>query len=586
MADGIRFKTGYVASPISYSNLGREAGKSIGDSLRVVEEERRRQSALTDRQFGLSKTSQELVPSAINERYRGGAQMLLNNLQSTAAQAKLNPNQENLSAFQIAKQEYTDFKNLAVSVSSMNNQTVASVRKNAVRGMVGTSDENLALFNEYNTVPQYSLVNGRLAVMQDGQPVAWRDSNIGDINDVFVPQIQAPETEYASNTLSDSLYTSKFAAEVDSYQQVSGRGFFTGQINDELLNANITQSINNKVATRPDSLKTIAYEAHKRNNLPMQDTLATEDLDDALVAYDPAANNLKVGGKRIASGALNAQGQFVFDVNDEDLANSGLSAEEKQQADMWRVAVGQYYEEIGLNIRNRMPKKDQTAAEQRFVLQQQKADEREAARTQSAVDKATQEAQEDAAEARLEAEGEVREQLATAPGLQRSEEGYVMSVGNATDYTIPGPEGNIVVTKVRYNDSGAVTGYEIKDVGQDIAQILLDDQYTDEEKNRRIQQAMAGTRAQSIEQTDDRFEDITGSLRNKDVATSRQPPRVLDELAARKIRAHQEQQIGDGALGARGIGTVSFDDEGNVVIGGDSEINIDDIYEEETSGNS
>jgi|LULP01.1.fsa_nt_gb hypothetical protein len=584
MADGIRFKTGYVASPISYSNLGREAGKSIGDSLRVIEQERQRRSALTDQQFGFSKTAQELVPSAINERYRSGAQMLLNNLQSTAAQAKLAPTQENLSAFQIAKQEYNDFKNLAVSVSSMNNQTVANIRKNAVRGMVGTSEENLALFNQYNTIPQYSLVNGRLTVMQDGQPVAWRDSNIGDINDVFVPQIQAPETEYASNTLSDSLYSSKFSAEVDSYQQASARGFFTGQINEELLNANVTQSINNKIATRPDALKTIAYEAHKRNNLPMQDQLTTEDLDDALVAYNPAAHAIKVGGKAISSGSLNAQGQFVFDVSDEDLANSDLSAEEKQQADMWRVAVGQYYEEVGLNIRNRMPKKDQTAAEQRFVLQQQKADERDAARTQAALDKATQEAQEDAAEARLEAEGEVREQLATAPGLQRSEEGYVMAVGNATDYTIPGPEGNIVVTKVKYNDSGAVTGYEIKDVGQDITEILLNEEYTEEEKNRRIQQAMAGTRSQTVDVTDDRFGDITNSLKNKDVATSRQPPRTLDELAARKIRAHQEGQIGDGVLGGRGMGTVSFDEEGNVVIGGDSEIDLDEIYEQETAG--
>ena len=584
MADGIRFKTGYVASPISYSNLGREAGKSVGDSLRVIEQERQRRSALTDQQFGFSKTAQELVPSAINERYRSGAQMLLNNLQSTAAQAKLAPTQENLSAFQIAKQEYNDFKNLAVSVSSMNNQTVANIRKNAVRGMVGTSEENLALFNQYNTVPQYSLVNGRLTVMQDGQPVAWRDSNIGDINDVFVPQIQAPETEYASNTLSDSLFSSKFSAEVDSYQQTSGRGFFTGQINEELLNANVTQSINNKIATRPDALKTIAYEAHKRNNLPMQDQLTTEDLDDALVAYNPAAHAIKVGGKAISSGSLNAQGQFVFDVSDEDLANSDLSAEEKQQADMWRVAVGQYYEEVGLNIRNRMPKKDQTAAEQRFVLQQRKADERDAARTQAALDKATQEAQEDAAEARLEAEGEVREQLATAPGLQRSEEGYVMAVGNATDYTIPGPEGNIVVTKVKYNDSGAVTGYEIKDVGQDITEILLNEEYTEEEKNRRIQQAMAGTRSQTVDVTDDRFGDITNSLKNKDVATSRQPPRTLDELAARKIRAHQEGQIGDGVLGGRGMGTVSFDEEGNVVIGGDSEIDLDEIYEQETAG--
>ncbi len=535
-------------------------------------------------QFGFSKTAQELVPSAINERYRSGAQMLLNNLQSTAAQAKLAPTQENLSAFQIAKQEYNDFKNLAVSVSSMNNQTVANIRKNAVRGMVGTSEENLALFNQYNTIPQYSLVNGRLTVMQDGQPVAWRDSNIGDINDVFVPQIQAPETEYASNTLSDSLYSSKFSAEVDSYQQASARGFFTGQINEELLNANVTQSINNKIATRPDALKTIAYEAHKPNNLPMQDQLTTEDLDDALVAYNPAAHAIKVGGKAISSGSLNAQGQFVFDVSDEDLANSDLSAEEKQQADMWRVAVGQYYEEVGLNIRNRMPKKDQTAAEQRFVLQQQKADERDAARTQAALDKATQEAQEDAAEARLEAEGEVREQLATAPGLQRSEEGYVMAVGNATDYTIPGPEGNIVVTKVKYNDSGAVTGYEIKDVGQDITEILLNEEYTEEEKNRRIQQAMAGTRSQTVDVTDDRFGDITNSLKNKDVATSRQPPRTLDELAARKIRAHQEGQIGDGVLGGRGMGTVSFDEEGNVVIGGDSEIDLDEIYEQETAG--
>ena len=316
----------------------------------------------------------------------------------------------------------------------------------------------------------------------------------------------------------------------------------------------------------------------------MQDQLTTEDLDDALVAYNPAAHAIKVGGKAISSGSLNAQGQFVFDVSDEDLANSGLSAEEKQQADMWRVAVGQYYEEVGLNIRNRMPKKDQTAAEQRFVLQQQKADERDAARTQAAVDKATQEAQEDAAEARLEAEGEVREQLATAPGLQRSEEGYVMAVGNATDYTIPGPEGNIVVTKVKYNDSGAVTGYEIKDVGQDITEILLNEEYTEEEKNRRIQQAMAGTRSQTVDVTDDRFGDITNSLKNKDVATSRQPPRTLDELAARKIRAHQEGQIGDGVLGGRGMGTVSFDEEGNVVIGGDPEIDLDEIYEQETAG--
>ena len=137
---------------------------------------------------------------------------------------------------------------------------------------------------------------------------------------------------------------------------------------------------------------------------------------------------------------------------------------------------------------------------------------------------------------------------------------------------------------MKYNDSGAVTGYEIKDVGQDITEILLNEEYTEEEKNRRIQQAMAGTQSQTVDATDDRFGDITNSLKNKDVATSRQPPRTLDELAARKIRAHQEGQIGDGVLGGRGMGTVSFDEEGNVVIGGDSEIDLDEIYEQETAG--
>lgn len=575
--DGERFKTGYVARPISYSELGRQAGERIGDSLRAMQQEKARAAAAMDQAMGFSKTGQEVVPGALNQRYRQGAQLLLDELQTAAAAAKLAPTGENLAAFQRAKQDYNEFKDMAVAVSAQNNQTVQQIRSGGVRGMVGTAEENLALFDEYNKVPEYSIVDGQLVVMEGGRPVGWRETAVGDINNVFIPQIQAPESEHTSDLVAGQIFESKIAAEVDSYQIQNNEGYRTGELDLESLNMNITQSINNRLETRPDALKAIAYEAHKRHNLPMQDQLTTQDLDDALIAYKPEAHGLKVGEELISMGALDAEGNFVFNVSDEDLAGSSLSAEEKRSAMAWREAVSEYYEGVALQIRNRVPKKDESNIQRRNELSQRRQDDAALRRAQGAEDEAAE-------KARLERQQEVQEMYDMAPGLRRNGENYVMSVGNYGDYTVPGQNGNVVVTDVTYDANGNVVAYQVKDAGSTIAEIAANPEMSPEEKAQAIQAAMAGQTSRTVTRTDEEFAAVQGSLENKDVSSTRIPPRDIDALAAQKIRAREEGRIGDNIVGSRGVGRLSFDEDGRAVIGAtDDEVDLDAVYEQEVA---
>lgn len=581
--DGERFKTGYVARPISYSELGRKAGERIGDSLRVMQQEKARAAAAMDQAMGFSKTGQEVVPGALNQRFRQGAQLLLDELQTAAAAAKLAPSGENLAAFQRAKQDYNEFKDMAVAVSSQNNQTVQQIRSGGVRGMVGTAEENLALFDEYNKVPEYSVVDGQLVVMEDGRPVAWRETTVGDISNVFIPQIQAPESEHTSDLLAGQIFDSKIAAEVDSYQIQNNEGYRTGELDLESLNMNITQSINNRLETRPDALKAIAYEAHKRHNLPMQDQLTTQDLDDALIAYKPEAHGLKVGEELISMGALDAEGNFVFNVSDEDLAGSNLSAEEKRSAMAWREAVSEYYEGVALQIRNRVPKKDESNIQRRNELSQRRQEENARRRTQGNLDAANE-------EARLEAQQEIQGMYDMAPGLRRTVVGgvddaeYTMSVGNYGDYTVPGQNGNIVVTNVTYDERGNVIRYEVRDAGYEVGEIAMNPEMSPEEKAQAIQVAMAGQNSRIITRTDEDFAAVQGALENKDVSSTRIPPSDVDALAAEKIRAREEGRIGDNIVSSRGVGRVSFDEDGRAVIGAtDDEVDLDEVYEQEVA---
>ena len=73
-----RFKTGYLGDRVSYSDIGRQAGESIGQSLQQIQEKRKQRQVELDSRMGFTKAQQANLPAGLSSRYASMGQLLLN----------------------------------------------------------------------------------------------------------------------------------------------------------------------------------------------------------------------------------------------------------------------------------------------------------------------------------------------------------------------------------------------------------------------------------------------------------------------------------------------------------------------------
>ena len=389
MAEGQRFKTGYLPGRTSYSALGAAIGDDIAKSVQALQQEREQKQQRLNQQLGFTDALKESAPAGLNGKYRDGAQKLLEAYQSAATKAYNTGNQADVAEYQRLKGEFVEFKNIAAAKSAMNNQTRNNIMTGNVKGMLGTREQNLAAFKEYDVAEYQMGDDNQLKVLVGGEYVDWKQSNITDMNDLFMPSIAWEGTEYMPEKIGASIYANNLKAKETGYQVTDRKGFSTGEVKVADIYNDIQEDLDARVdIRRGESTEAIAAVGYKVLNKPATDQLSEADLQAAEEMYtQDAIYESMPDGRRMTQGRFDEEGNYVFDISDEEIKQTfgGMSTVYTRG----RNAFKAYYEESARTAFNLVPKVDQSGKRKQQDREESRQDERFERQLQAQLDKAT-----------------------------------------------------------------------------------------------------------------------------------------------------------------------------------------------------
>jgi len=434
-----QFKTRYVGElyrpQTTAGDVIEKTFQGVGAAIQGIAQQKQKAINDTVERYGLNQPIKTNIPTGLNDHFVGPAQEMLNQLQKTAAEAKLNPSANNLDAYTRAKTEYEDLLKVATATSSVNNQTNVNIRTGNVEGLATTQDEALKLYEEYQ-----AKFKGNVTVDEAGKVliggVYWRETEVADINNVFVPPIISKATKYAPDALARQI-VSDIGNKANEYAKTeSYRGnVYTVGIDENKLAQRVLQDVT-ALDTDAEYNKSISYYNFSKG-LGSDVSFRTEHETAALTNFDPNANDATTtDGKRYAEiKNIDASGNVTWAVEDKDIPD-GIS--ERDKIIKWREAKAKYAKELYTSVKEEMPITDMT---ERLT-----AVKRETARQETEVKRKEAEAKKEALESKL----------SEAPALAEVEGVYVLpAVGKEIADTG-------TVTEVTISNDGTIIAYRIQ----------------------------------------------------------------------------------------------------------------------------
>lgn len=432
-----QFKTRYVGElyrpQTTAGDVIEKTFQGVGAAMQGVAQQRQKAINETVERYGLDQPIKTAIPTGLNKKFTDPAQQMLNQLQKTAAEAKLNPSANNLDAYTRAKTDYEDFLKVATAVSQTNNNTVVNINSDKVKGMAVTKGEAIDLFNAQDTVGKVEVVNGQVTI--NGQ--YWRSTDIADVTNVFAPPVLSETTKYAADVFGEQIVADigNKAENFATTEQAFGRSFTTG-IDEAKLTNHVAEKV--KAMDRNNEFnQAIAFNAYSKTL--GSDTPFTSDKEsEALTQYNPSYNDatVTIGGiqKRIGEiQSISPDGTVVYAVSDEQVA----ALPNATDLTKWRQSKSEYVKELYTATKNNMPIKDESSDYDAY--------RKEKARAES-------EARAEKAESQREATAKA---LANAPAFS----------GQSNNWTLPNLDLDVSGTKivsVAFNNNGDIVSYTVK----------------------------------------------------------------------------------------------------------------------------
>lgn len=496
----------------------------IRSEERAQRGETRAEERYNDQLYGYTKASLEVPPTGVGGWAVGGLQLSLDQFQEAATQHRLDPTEANLVQMQQAKQQYEKLKNVSTAKFAMNSQTINNVRTGKMKNLAGGIERAEQMYEDYSQAPEWILgEDGKLSVVIDGGLVDWNTTRYASLDDVYVPQVKAEETPFASSEYSKTLFDESFNAKRRAYTVTNSEGFALGELDSERLYTDVGNSITDRIRTNPQMTRQMAFEQWKRDN-PGKDYMTEADQQAALAIYNPTLAQVSIDGESISTGKLNAEGRFVFNVTDAQIdANDKMNSEQKRAMKQWRQATSGYYEATAQGIAGRMEPVDQRAELAR--LNQSRAN------AQASAEAEQQEA--------------VNEALGATYAVGEREGGYSVSLPVSDNVRVDlGGPGRVNVSQILYDPQGNIVGYKTI-VRNDVIQSALEAANSPEERQR-IESFFEPYRDNTILSDNPAFNAIGLSLRNDEKITAR-----LQFVPAKIVGAGMG--VGADVLGSTGI---------------------------------
>lgn len=448
---GERFKTGYLGDRVSFSDIGRQAGAEIANSLSEIQEKRKQRQLELDTRMGFTKAQQANLPAGLSARYNSMGQLLLNDMQEKAAVAYSTGRADDVQAYQAAKQEYVDLINIGTAVSSSEKSIMDNVAIGNFQNAAATVPEIQAEYRVHDSGVAVQLADGTFAYQDPvtGEQTPWRSSALNDTRGAYAPPIKFEGSEYLVAPLADTMYTENFSNSEGIYQiKFEGTDFQTGELDLNKLYGDVARVLDKKNVAHPNEMgQAISIYGYKMNDAPNKRELTQQDVLDAAQIYPPEAY---MPGATFLEGKFNEEGEYVFNVDIEQFNNRPTEFSEQQFAQIRaaREAKATYYEGIAGTIAERISR-DNEAGKYAAEL------EEEANALAEAMREANSESAEDQAA-----------YFAQAPALLRTdgsngENQFVMPTLADSRYQVTMEGRGLSIEEIIFNSQGQEIAYKV-----------------------------------------------------------------------------------------------------------------------------
>ena len=330
MAEGTRFKTGYLPAPVSYADMGRAFGERLSDSMQALADADTRKRAQLNANMGFSRAMAEATPAGLTQKYQSGAQILLEKYQDAAVKAQRTGKRDDVDAYQALRTEFNEFKNIGSAKSAMDTQTMLNIANGRISGMSGTIEENLELFQDSNQADYiWDEASGSLQVGAGGQYVNWKESNIGDLNDVYVPTMTWTGTEYMPEAVGEDIYSTLLEPKLEQLQiRDADTMFATGRVDMDAAYEMVNGELQRRIQLRgPELMEAIQAVGQKTIRTPGKPELDEKDFAEAKAYYTQAEllDTVYPDKRNLThtAGKINKEGVWVFSITDDELEKVG-----------------------------------------------------------------------------------------------------------------------------------------------------------------------------------------------------------------------------------------------------------------------
>ena len=551
-----RFKTGYLGDRVSYSDIGRQAGESIGQSLQQIQEKRKQRQVELDTRMGFTKAQQANLPAGLSSRYASMGQMLLNDMQEKAAVAYSTGRAQDVQAYQAAKQEYVDLVNIGTAVSSTEKSIMDNVAIGNFQNAAATVPEIQAEYRVHDSGVAVKLADGTFAYQDPvtGAQTPWRSSSLNDTRGAYAPPIKFEGSEYLVAPLADTMYTENFSNSEGVYQiRFEGTDFQTGELDLNKLYGDVARVLDKKNMAHPNEMgQAISIYGYKMNDAPNKKELTQQDVLDAARIYPPEAY---MPGAPYLEGKFNEEGEYVFNVDIEDIEKFNTSPSTPQSDEAFaqvraaREAKATYYEGIAGTIAERISRDNEAG---RYAAQL----EEEAIALAEAIREANAENAEDLAAyyaqapALIQTDGSNGDIQFVMPTLADSRYQVTMEGrGLSIEEIVFGEEGEEIAYKVSATKSRQESIDALINGGEDpeVAKEIIDNWFK-KYNNRFISLGTEDPEEQS------QFLRIKTGLNNGLYESGNKPMSENQRLLAKeKIARFNAGELADGSLGYSGI---------------------------------
>ena len=547
-----RFKTGYLGDRVSYSDIGRQAGESIGQSLQQIQEKRKQRQVELDTRMGFTKAQQANLPAGLSSRYASMGQMLLDDMQEKAAVAYSTGRAQDVQAYQAAKQEYVDLVNIGTAVSSTEKSIMDNVAIGNFQNAAATVPEIQAEYRVHDSGVAVKLADGTFAYQDPntGAQTPWRSSSLNDTRGAYAPPIKFEGSEYLVAPLADTMYTENFSNSEGVYQiRFEGTDFQTGELDLDKLYGDVARVLDKKNVAHPNEMgQAISIYGYKMNDAPNKKELTQQDVLDAARIYPPEAY---MPGATFLEGKFNEEGEYVFNVDIEKFNNRPTEESDEAFAQIRaaREAKATYYEGIAGTIAERISRDNEAG---RYAAQL----EEEAVALAEAIREANAENAEDLAAyyaqapALIQTDGSNGDIQFVMPTLADSRYQVTMEGrGLSIEEIVFGEEGEEIAYKVSATKSRQESIDALINGGEDpeVAKEIIDNWFK-KYNNRFISLGTEDPEEQS------QFLRIKTGLNNGLYESGNKPMSENQRLLAKeKIAMFRAGQLVDGSLGYSGI---------------------------------